>query len=242
PRTPVRGLFGTQLLGEQAYVFDTEAPLDTPIYYLASGGPDPWGIQQGPFIIPSNGTVWMKDPGRPWADLSADLCETPTRTGDCTPPGDELAWVGFGTKTRRMDAGVFDVLDRERAADVYARRKDLDTTCQFLSRTLTALDNVYDLYTVGGPLLFQLPTVYGFKDKYLQPGDLTEDYISQDQRKPYRLWGVPLTAVEPPVGEPQGTDVTNWCAYRDTYATFADVPDDLTWGDVAAGDAIPGGA
>src|SRR5690606_10640894 len=124
-----------------------------------------------------------------------------------------------------------------RAADVYARRKDLDTTCQFLSRTLTALDNVYDLYTVGGPLLFQLPTVYGFKDKYLQPGDLAENYISQDQRKPYRLWSAPLTAVEAPIGEPQGTDLTNWCLFRDQYPTFGDVPDGLSWGGVAAGDA-----
>lgn len=451
----VRGHFGSTLLGQQAYVSDHEAPLDEQIWYVAVNNQTSDVMTAGPFTIPSNGYVWMKDPGRAWADLRLDLCNTPSTADPCPAPPlvsdtftrtlastwgttdtgqtwtqtggaasdysvnggqgrhltpadsvtrrtvvpqpqadadvlldvgisqvatgdsvfagvvmrsadasnmyltrlefttagtvvvtlrkivagvqtqlavwettltytagamfsvrmqtegtslrtrvwpagtaeptdwavvavdtsfaaagntgtrsitvastnvglltlydnltvtplpfvsvltDDLAWVGYRDKVRAMDAGLFPVLDRERPADVYARRKDIVTSCLFLSRSLTAIDRVYELYTAGGPLLFQTPDVYGMsnqyglKDRYFQPGDLTESYISQDQRKPVRLWSAPLTAVDLPVGLPQGTDDANWCAIRDKYPTYADLTaTGLTWGAIAAGGAV----
>lgn len=452
----VRGLYGSALLGQQAYVSDHEAPLDEQIWYVAVNDQTADVMTAGPFTIPSNGYVWMKDPGRPWADMRLDLCLTPsvaspcpdpalltdtfTRTsvdswgstetpGTVTPwvispeaaitfysvsggqgrhlipatgisrrttvaqpqadadvradvgmsvlaltdslyaavtmrtvdssnmymtrleftiagtvrvtlrrqvagvqtelglwstllpytagamfsvrmqtegnslrtrvwpagtaepndwavvavdtsfaaaanvgfrsintgstsvnplalydnfsvtalpvPIDDPVWVGYQDKVRAMDAGLFPVLDRERPADVYARRKDIVTGCLFLTRTLPQLTEVYDLYTVGGPLLFQTPEIYGMdqpygqQDRYFQPGDLTESYISQDQRKPLRLWSVPLTAVDLPVGLPQGTDDANWCAIEAKYPTYADLTaTGLTWGAIAAGGAV----
>lgn len=458
----VRGLFGSTLLGEQAYVSDHEAPLDEQVWYRAVNNQTADVMTAGPFTIPSSGNVWIKDPGRPWADLRLDLCATPDRslavcpdpvqvwdtfsrttangwgsteaahgasvqawanaggaasnysvsggtgrhsqtavdvslstvtplaasadqdvtvswrlaaqpltdsqyvfvtgrytdtthsyfariqvapTGvmtanlrkrnvaetqlgaahvigfahvpgtwyrtrfvvignvlrtrtwpasgaeptewqltavdsdlitagsvgvrslvgaastsplpvlfefddfqalDATPaPVDNLAWVGFRDKVRAADAGLFPVLDRERPADVYARRKDITTSCSFLTRSLAAIDAVYDLHTAGGPLLFQVPDQYGMnrqygqKDRYFQPGDLNEAYISEDQRRPLRLWSEPLTAVDLPVGLPQGTDTANWCAYAEQYPTFAQLTaTGLTWGQIAQGQGI----
>lgn len=451
----VRGHFGSALLGQQAYVSDHEAPLDHQVWYVAVNNQTSDVMTAGPFTIPSNGYVWMKDPGRPWVDQRLDLCLTPsvadpcpdpalltdtfTRTsvatwGSTEPPGTvtawtmsggvasdynvtagqgtqlipsggvgrrmnlpqpqadvsvlldvgvsqvatgaslfagpmvrsvdlnnlystrlefttagtvvvglrkivagvqtqlatwattltygagsmfsvrmevqgdalrtrvwpagtaepdewavvavdtslaaaanvgtrafntsatnvsplalydnlsvsalpapvtDLVWVGYQDKVRAMDAGLFPVLDRERPADVFARRKDIVTSCQFLSRDLDSLDRVYELYTAGGPLLFQTPAVYGMDkqygqvDRYFQPGDLNEEYISQDQRKPVRLWSAPLTAVDAPVGLPQGTDDANWCAIEDKYPTYADLTaTGLTWGAIAAGGAV----
>jgi hypothetical protein len=454
----VRGLYGSSLLGEQAYVSDHEAPLDEQVWYTAINNQTPDQMTAGPFTIPSGGNVWIKDPGRPWADLKLDLCATPdkstavcpeptqlwdtfTRTGASTwgsterrfgatiqpwtntggvasdynvsagrgthlvpatgvarrstvpqpqadvdvrmdigvsqlaltdslfagltvrtvdgsnmylsrleflttgtvrftlrkivagvqtelglwatllpyaansmftvrmlvkgntlrariwPAGtaeptewalytvdtsfaaagalgtrslstgatnvnplalyynldasnptlftDDIAWVGFQDKVRAADVGLFPVLDRERPADVYARRKDITTSCRFLTRSLAALDAVYELYTAGGPLLFQVPDIYGmdrpygYKDRYFQPGDLSEAYISEDQRRPLRLWSSPLTAVDQPVGLPQGTDTANWCAVEDQYPTFAALTaTGLTWGQVAQGQAV----
>lgn len=240
---PVRGLFGTTFLGEQAYVSDHEAPLDVELYYTVGTFPTNVILNTGPYIIPSNGYVWLKDPGRPWADLRLDLCVTPTTGPDaCQDLTDDLAWVGFQDKVRAADAGLFPVLDKERPADVYARRKDISTTALFLSRSLPALDSVYELFTAGGPILIQVLAVYGMQpqyglsDRYYQPGDLEEQYVSRDQRRPMRRWEVPIVAVDPPIGEPQGTDTANVCIIADTYPTFADLTETgYSWGQIASG-------
>lgn len=249
PGEYVRGLTNALLLGQRAYVSDHEARLDEPVWYSVVAQ-DGSVMTAGPFTIPSSGLVWLKDPGRPWADLSLDLCLTPSGADpqECGPlPEPPLVWVGFRDKTRASDAGLFPVLDRERPADVWARRKDITTTALFLSRTREAQVPVYELFTDGGPLLLQLPGVYASdypypqQDRYYQPGDLEESYISQDQRKPPRLWSAPLTAVDAPVGPPQGTDTANWCALQDTYPTMGDyAASGLTWGDAATGVASGG--
>lgn len=455
----VRGLYAWDLLGEQAYLSDTEAPLDQQIWYVVEADGDPDTVMTaGPFTLPSDGYVWMKDPGRPWADIRMDLCETPQRLdGSCPDPplvtdtfertvasgwgsadtgqawagsggaaadyavgggvgtqthtaagavrrdvitpgpvdtdqqidfmipvmpltdvlsvsllarftdathfyrvraavqpsgqvwvsllvangtetllstvyvepfsfvagawftmrfqvtgsrlrakvwpvgipetttwditvtdtalaaagstgvqsitgaasantfpvtfsldnyraggvstlaSQDIAWIGFQDKTRAADAAVYSTLNEETPSSVYGRRKDITTSGLFLSRTADGIRAVYELYTAGGPLLWQVPAVYvmdrfyGQKDRYYQPGDLEEQYLTNDQRKPVRLWTVPLTAVEAPVGRPQGTDDANWCAVRDTYGTFADLTDSgYTWGEVDSGEATAG--
>lgn len=454
PDEYVRGLFGSTLLGEQAYLSDHEAPLDAQLWYVAVSDTGTT-LVAGPFTIPSQGFVWLKDPGRPWADLKLDLCETPSRSeAECpdlltvvsdtfertvsngwgtadtgqawttgggvasnfsvgsglgqqlqstvsstriatvpgtladldvlvdvgtsqtaltsallggpilrtpantdmygvmvefntsgtvslsvrkrvagvetvlstassgllytpgqmfrvrfraqgsvlrarvwpagtaepeawllnvsdatfsagarvgvrsfTAPGNtnvspvllfdnflaeefapssvDIAWVGFRDKVRAADAGLFPVLDAERPADVFARRKDITTAITFLSRSLGALQGIYELFTAGGPLLVQVPLEYGMaapygqRDRYYQPEDLTEAYLSVDQRKTYRMWSAPVTAVEAPIGEPQGTDTANWCALEETYPTMgAYASSGYTWAQAASGAAV----
>lgn len=459
PREYVRGMYFEDLLGEEAYLTDTEAPLDTEIWYEAIADDDiSTQMLAGPFTIPSQGYVWLKDPGRPWADLKLDLCAEPTTNDECpaTPPvldtfertetdgwgtadtgqawtteggiaaqysvsggeghhsqtavttflntvvpsatadvdirvdwsvdtapvgasnfvyvvgrytdtdhfyamrvqipvtgtmtltlrkrdttetqlaglfydttmtfvpgqvyslrfqisGSTLrmkmwrageaepgawqffaqdttfaaagstgvrtlvntgsttafpvvfsfdnysvtdpnaavpiatAWVGFGDKTRPADSEVFHVLGRETPTAVYASRKDLVTSCRFLSRTLDAIIGVHELFIAGSPLLIQTPDVYGMvpydypqqlSEKYWLPADLEEQYLSIDQRKPWRLWDVPLTAVTNPVGTPQGTDTGNWCALEESYFTYADMTaSGYTWAQAMSGEA-----
>ena len=450
----VRGMFGSTLLGEQGYASDHEAPLDAQVWYIVVSSTGP-SMTAGPFTIPSGGFVWLKDPGRPWADLKLDLCTSPSRgeaecpdelvavadsfsrtsangwgtadtgqawsvtggaasdysvsggtgrqthpaintlhysvipspaadisvvsdwmmpvapTGDSNyvfffsrytdtnhfyfvrvqvapggvmtltlrkrngaetqvgssvvslhpfvagawyrvrfetrgqtlrarlwprdqaeteswditandsdlntagsvgvrslmgssstlavpytfefdnfaayefaPASVDIAWVGFRDKQRAADAGLFPVLDAERPADVFARRKDITTGIMFLSRALDAITAVYELFTAGGPLLVQVPSEYGMnapygqRDRYYQPGDLDESYLSQDQRKVYRLWSAPATAVNAPIGEPQGTDTANWCALMETYPTMgAYAASGYTWAQAATGAA-----
>lgn len=241
PDEYVRGLTAALLLGQRAYVSDHEARLDTPVWYVVTAD-DGQTMTAGPFTIPSDGAVWLKDPGRPWADLRLDLCLTPSANNDCVPKDPALAWVGFGDRDREADAGLFPVLDRERPADVYARRKDITSSVSFLSRTREVIDDVYDLFTVGGPLFVQVPVVYAMdyprsqRDRYYQPGDLNEAVLGNDQRRPSRLWSAPVTAVDVPVGPPQGTDTANWCILAETYPTMGDYETSgFTWADAAAG-------
>lgn len=254
PGEYVRGLFNADLLGEEAFVTDTEMPLDRQIWYTVSATPDNVEMTAGPFTVASDGFVWLKDPGRPWADLKLDLCNTPTLSEadpECADPLEiVLSWVGFGDVVRPADSATFPTLNRETPNAVYARRKDLNTSMQFLSRTLDGITQVYELFTAGGPLLIQTPEIYGMvpydyplklSDLYFLPGDLNEEKISRDQRKPWRLWSTELLSVLNPVGVPQGTDEANWCAIEETYDTFEDLTlTGYSWEAVATGEASSG--
>lgn len=232
------------LLGEQAFVTDNTAPLDTAVWYRATADDDTVEVY-GPFTLVSGGNVFLRDPLRPWADLEFTFCATQAglKKEMCLPSGPEFVWVGFGQEVYRADAGLFDRLDAETPADVYARRKRLDGSLSFMTKTLDAAQRVYELFTAGGPLFLQLPTVYGWEDAYIQPGDLAKDYLYPDQRMPHRLWTVPFTVVDATTGPTQGTECANWCVVEETWPTFADMTAaGGTWADVASGQTqCPGG-
>jgi hypothetical protein len=229
------------LTGEVGVTFDTTMPLDTPVWYRWVGTPGDVEIIQGPFTEVSDGTVLLKDPFRPWANLAFDFCSTPSAANDlvCTPGGPEYVWARFGDEDRRVDAGLFDRLNSETPADVYGRRKDYDSSWRFFTRSLAAKDAVYELFTAGGPLQIQAPAIYGVPDAFMQPGDLRKAYLTDriDQRIPYRIWSTPVTKVDPIVAGPvQGNVCSNWCAVEEAFPTFADMTAaGGTWMDIAAG-------
>jgi hypothetical protein len=220
------------------FLIDSEAPLDVVLTYRAfedTAGLDPHAneIISNPVTLASSGFNWFKDPARPWANIRVDLCPY---NAPCTGT-DGVSLIRLGDKTRASDANLIPVLDRELPADIWARRKGIVSSVTFLTRSLAAIDSVYDLFTAGGPLLLQFQALFGWDDAYWQPGELTETYTgSADQRLPYRLWSVPLTQVDQPspAQAAQGTACSNWCTVEDTYATSQDLADTgLTWQDVA---------
>lgn len=229
------------LTGEVGVTFDTTVPLDTPVWYRWTGDPGAQVIVEGPFTEASSGTVLLKDPFRPWANLEFSFCASASNALDllCGPNGPEYVWARFGGETRRVDAGLFDRLDSETPADVYARRKDFDSAWRFFTRSLTGAQAVYELFTAGGPLQIQAPTEYGVPDVFMQPLDLNKDFLSEsiDQRLPYRIWNVDTVKVDAVVAGPvQGNVCSNWCAVEEAFPTFADMTAaGGTWMDVAAG-------
>lgn len=237
-RTPVRGATDAPLLGEQAYFYDFETPLDTAVTYEATSSPANVVLTAGPATITSSGFIWFKDPTRPWANVRVDLCSQPDLA--CSDPTDPVALIRFGDEVRAGDFTTPPILNAERPADIYARRKDVTTAVTFATRTLAAVDSIYDLFTAGGPIFIQAPAVYGWPDRYVQPGDLTMTYIGQDQRRPWRLWDVPLIVVDAPSPDalPQGTLCANWCLFEETFPTFADATaTGVTWGGMLDGGA-----
>lgn len=233
------------LLGEMGSYYDTSAPLDVNLWYRWTGDPGAAVIVQGPYIEVSDGTVLIKDPLRPWANLVLEFCSSPMQALDtiCGPTAPDLVWVGFGEEVRKADANLFNVYNAEVPADIYGRRKRLDGELTILSKTLAASDTVHALFTAGGPLQLQLPAVYGWPDAFIQPLDLTREYLSRDQRRPYRRWSAPFTIVDRPTGPAQGTECANWCKIAEVYPTFADLTaTGFTWAQVASGQAgCPGG-
>lgn len=236
---PWEELRSVDLLGQEAYAFDNTAPLDTPVWFrtVADDGTE---FITGPNTITTSGlTGWLRDPGRPWVDRELSVCESPDPL--CNP-ADALSWVGFNTFGRATDAGLWEILNDEKPADVFARRKNLSTTINFFSRTLAMKTRVYELFTAGGPLFLQLPPVYGWTDDFIQTtADLTEDYITKDQRKPWRRWEAPVRTVRRPSGPIQGTECANWCKVAEVYPTYATLTaSGYTWGQVADGTATCG--
>lgn len=235
------------LLGERAVFTDTTAPIGVPLWYRIISdqtGNDGFSEESA---LPAHGQVWLKDPLRPWADIPLDFCDVPTsgHVQGCTSPDPEFVWVGLGQGEWAADTGLFPVLNAEYPADVWARRKFENNSLRFFTKTLDAIDRVYDLFTAGGPLLLQLPDEYGWHDHYIQPGAVTRNYISRDQRRPERVWDVPFVVVDRPLGPGQGTECANWCDVQEQFATYGDftgVPgtfEDLLAGDVLCPDGVP---
>lgn len=237
----------TDLINDIGYFYDNTAPYDTPVWYqfvyVVAGIEITHPFTVGPFTLVGSGNVVLSDPNRPWADIEFGFCATPEalNRAACVPGGVEFVWSRFGSRTRRVDAGLFDRLNSETPADIYARRKNLDSGALVLTKTLDAIDRMYELFTAGGPLYLRAPAAYGRTDYYLQPGDLTEDALSEtiDQRFPHRLWAFPYTLVDPVFAVQQGTDCANWCAVEDAFPTFADLTaTGDTWTDVATGATV----
>lgn len=232
------------LLGQVGVFYDTTAPLDTNVWYRWTGDPGGATIIQGPYIEVSDGTVLLKDPLRPWANLVLEFCDTPQQAlaEICGPQAPPLVWAGFGDKVYKADANLFEVYNSRTPADIYGVRKRLDGELRVLSKTLVAKDAVETLFAWGGPIQIQTPDIYGLPDIIVQPGDLTEAYRSLNQARPYRFWSAPFTIVDAPLGPKQGTAEANWCVIAEQYPTYADLTAlGFTWAQVASGEAGGGG-
>lgn len=222
------------LLGQEAYTVDNTMPLDTPVWYRTVADTGDEFIDGPETITTVGGAGWIRDPGRPWADLELTVCEQPDPFCD---PADALSWVGFEDFASPTDASLTEILDSEKPADVWARRKHLVTGIRFLSRTLDMMRRVYELFTAGGPLFLQLPPEYGWDDDFFQTtADVNREYISRDQSRPWRRWTAPIRTSERPQGPIQGAICSNWCDVNSAFATYADFTAAAgDWGDVAEG-------
>lgn len=223
------------------YLYDTEMPLDVAVQYRSTNNLGTV-TTAGPVTVVSSGFGWLKDPARPWANVRIDDCtDTPVPTMCATPltePAVSLIADGLGAEEYAGDFTLFPVLNRPRPADVYVHRKDATTSWRILSKTLTSMDTLNTFYAWGGPIFLQLPPAYGWPDRYYQPAEVVVSRVSNILTVPYRMWDVPLTVVDAPVGAPQGTCENNWCILGTTYATWAALnATGLTWGDVVEGDA-----
>lgn len=231
------------LLGQVGATYDTTPSDGVPTWYRWTGDPGGAVIIQGPILLPASDLVCLRDPLRPWANLNFGFCDSAESliAQACTPGGIEYVWAGWGEKVRRADAGLFDRFDSETPADVYGRRKRLDTSIRFLTKTDAARIAVNELFTWGGPIQITAPAAYGWEPFTVQPGDLTESYLTDrvDQRFPHRLWSAPVTVVDEPSGPIQGTVCANWCAVQEAFPTFADMTAaGGTWLDVLSGETV----
>lgn len=221
--------------------WDVTAPLGVPLYYeFISNLGSSTGIL-GPITFEATDSTWLTDPLRPWADLRMDVCPPgEAHLPGCGDDDPAFVWGGFtGSQDTQTDATLLPILNREVPVSIFARRKYADGSFRFFSRTLEAIDWVYELFTAGGPLQLRVPPVYGQRDIFIQPGTPQMTYVSRDQRRPERVWDVPYTVVDAPMGPMQGTNCNNWCEVEEQFATFADLTASAgDWGDLMSGNVL----
>lgn len=238
PWTVVRA--GAPLLEGRAVIVDTTAPLETDVWYRLTTDVTGTTTTVGPFQTEPTGMTWLSDPTRPWADIGMDVCPPGAHALDCVTPDPAFVWGGFqDAMEMTVDATLLDILNAERPSDTFARRKFANWSFRFFTLTLAAVDEVYELFTAGGPLMLRTPPVYGWGAYAIEPGTPQMAHVSQDQRRPLRQWDVPFTVVDMPVGPVQGTDCNNWCAVEDAFPTFADLTAyPAQWLDLLQGNVI----
>ena len=233
------------LMDGQAFYVDTTAPIlnsgITTVWYRLTT--DVTGFVLVISAAPADPAeaVWLTDPLRPWADLALDTCSTTDgHEPGCSTPDPEFVWGGMtGSLDSVVDAGQFDVLNAERPADIFARRKYAEGAFTFFTRSLDAIERVYELFTAGGPIMIRIPQIYGFADQIVQPGTVQMEYAFRDQRRPERRWDVPFVIVDAPFGPVQGTDCNNWCEIEAAFTTMQDLTNyGGTWMSVLNGDVL----
>lgn len=175
---------------------------------------------------------WLKDPLHPAVDvrLLIDLDLSP----ECAPQAGTY-FVGIGTTTRRADSTSYDVPDAELPVTQWSRRKAPTRALRVFTRTIPDRDQMRALTASGAPLLVQLPADYNEADQVYALGEVSEDRIAADHRRPWRVHNMPIAAAHSPVGPSEGVFGTRY-QDLDGFETYADAEAaGITWAEVLLG-------
>jgi hypothetical protein len=186
--------------GDTLTISDYESPNGQPAIYRAqaqrtatTGGIEQITVSQ---FSPSSGavvwrsdSVWLKSPLFP-------AFNTTVRLGQ------------FGTFTRRIARGVFDVAGRSRPVVVSDVRHGLEGQLTISVRSIDELDDIRFMSDLSTTVLLQTPAAYNFGSKYLALGDEHEDRINIVASNAFRWVQFDFVEVDSPVGDALATTTT----------------------------------
>jgi hypothetical protein len=202
--------------GDTLTISDYESPNGQPAVYRAqaqrtatTGGIDQITVSQ---FSPSSGavawrsdSVWLKSPLFP-------AFNTTVRLGQ------------FGTFTRRIARGVFDIAGRSKPVVVSDVRHGLEGQLTIAVRSIDELDDIRFMSDLSTTVLLQTPAAYNFGSKYLALGDEHEDRINIVASNAFRWVQFDFVEVDSPVGDALATTTTpGKPPQAGSVATWADV-------------------
>lgn len=183
---------------------DYEAPLDEPVYYLATSTDQPTAaITTASLTLDSGGSTWLKHPGRPWLNTAVHAADGPGLS-------------------RPIPRGVFDVLGRTRPVAVSLLRSSERGELHLTTLTDDERVALLALLADGTPLLLSTPAGYGVGNAYISVGDVVENRVSPLGAEPARAWSLPFIAVDRPAGSALPPPVT-YAALHTADPTYRDV-------------------
>lgn len=233
--------------------WDTEVPLDHPVYYITEGLDAPC-VPSGddcipctpvtadtsldPLTIANDGRFWLKDPVRPCNDRPVPLCQTGAPK---LPPCEDtngILFVGIGTEVYPSNGFSLRAVNRNLTQAITRPRGGAVTALKLQTVTFTDRDDVIVLAAPGTPLLFQGPPEYGVPDRYMSVQDLQISSELPDLRIQNRTEVLPYVTVERPAGPTQGICGARVADICDAYSSWDELAaTGFTWNDLVAGQA-----
>lgn len=209
-----------ELSGSLAVLYDTEAPMDVPIFYITEGLGSSSSATSATVTLSSDGRPWLKSPLHPWQDKRLRLRDQIGQP-DCAE-GDEVYFSAMGDELRQGRTNAFPVQQRKNPIVAPFTRGGRASVLRSASRTFAARDAVIELNASGDELFFQAPIAYGIPDTYMAVMDYTVTRVLSDHRKPQRINNMPFVEADRPEGLADGVLGVRWADVCDTYETFDD--------------------
>jgi hypothetical protein len=203
-----------------AIVYDTEMPLDTPVYYRteACDGTSASTANSIEVVIASSNGLWLRDPLRPYNDRRIIL---KSNGSECVP-GQSLYFRGLAEESFEDRGNLPIVINKRNPVPASRIRGGMSSSLGLVARTFTDRNNVKDTMAPGTPLMLQGPARYGVDDLYLAVGTVVITRLSNDMRRQWRSIELPFIEVDRPAGLSYGVIGTRWDDMCDVYATFGD--------------------
>ncbi|MEU0940292.1 hypothetical protein [Embleya sp. NPDC005971] len=217
-RHPVRAMGGDAVAlattGATMIFEDYEAPLGVLVHYEYSWSGGSTSTTSVTVPPPDRSMLWLKDPGQP----ARNVCLLAATTSAWSRKVDRGVYPVRGS---RMPVVVSDTrMSREGSVAVYTRDADEQAALDWLLDT-------------GATLLLQ---GLNLGSVYVSVGDSDDAPVDNDGSDPWRLWTLPITEVDRPIGGMAGTAGRTWQDVYNNYATWQDVFDAYeTWLGVLTG-------
>lgn len=151
-------------------------------------------------------------------------------------------WVGLisiGDITYAARQDLYPIVNRFDVVAVSDKRIDADTDMVFFTHTLEEREAVLALFAPGRILFLRnADSRYPENNWYIACGDLVENRVFKDHRRPERSWAVPINKVEAPEGLIALTTTPDWQDIKDQAGGWRELAQSGTWLDITT----PGGS
>jgi hypothetical protein len=210
-RVPVRDAEPLVTSPAPASVADIEAPLDVAVSYTAADTADATStLSSAVVLVPANGRIWLKHPGKPDLNLTLVPAETPERRYD-------------------LDASVMPAMGRRHPVVVSSGRRQAPASSLSLrTGTLGEATALRELLDDGTPLLLQGPDGFDLGSVWVQPLGLTERWIVRYLPDTHRLWQLEYVTVDRPAGMSMVSIAGSWRYWQALYDSWAEMRVDYT--------------
>ncbi len=207
-------------------VWDTEAPLNTSVYYLMTNSVTVTGVPTSNTVsvTGAGGDIgWLKDPLLPSNNVQLNFTSVARQLCDTGSGG--VILTNIDTEALDDNNGVWPIINVARPTVNVLLRSAATGALELTTLTLADQRALRTLLTTGHVILVQLPTAYAWA-----PDTYGSDYVAvqsikvsrpdlQDLRHQQRIFALPYALVNAPANSPVLTDGGNVAGVG--HATFA---------------------